>query len=524
MENLAPDRLHPDWQQWEEFATSRALGASNRDIYKDVQSVSVQVNHPDEISSLFDPSIVYGKGARVLNMLYDYIGEDTFRSGLKQYFETFRYKNATRDDLWRAFGNVGKEDIEQLMTPWILQSGMPMLRVKRIDTDNIHLSQQRFLLDGEDTESLWPIPLLANTPLPQDILGTREATIAYSGKELPMFNAHGTGHYVTYYEDSETRKNLYGKVADRTVGSMERINLLNDMLLLSRHGELSLVEALELVEKCTEEPRDAVWSMLVRAISQSQVLTDGDTAAEQQIKNFKAKLSQYWYDQLGWEDQTKDDPNTKHLRTTALALSIAGERQEAIDTALTMFKTAGSAEALPAELRSLIASAAVRFGDTTVVDQLMKEYETTQNSELQESIAAALCSTRDEAVAGKLIQWGLKPKTGVIRQQDLTHWFVYLMRNFYTRQLAWDWMVGSWDYLMELFGGGKHMEYFVWYAAGALSTPDWQQKFTDFFEPKISDVAMARNIKIAINEIAARTEWRQREEANLKVYYQKHSS
>ncbi len=521
MENLAPDRLHPDWQQWEEFATSRALGASNRDIYKDVQSVSVEVNHPDEISSLFDPSIVYGKGARVLNMLYDYIGEDTFRAGLKHYFEQFPYKNATRNDLWQAFGAVGKQDIEQLMTPWILKSGMPMLSVKRIDDNTLHLSQERFLLDSEDKESLWPVPLLADVGLPLEILDTREATIAYAGTDLPMFNAHGTGHYVTYYQDEQPRKRLYAKVADRSVDSMERINLLNDMLLLCRHGELSLVEALELVELCGEEPRDAVWTMLVRAISQSQTLTDGDTTVEAQIKQLKAKLSSHWYSKLGWEDQPNDDPNTKHLRTTALALSIAGENPEAIQTALDLYKKAGNAADLPAELRSLIAGVAVRFGDSSAIDQLMDEYATTQNSEIQESIAAALCSTRDEAVAKRLIEWGLAPKTGVVRQQDLAHWFVYLMRNYYTRQLAWDWMVSSWDHLMELFGGGKHMEYFIWYAAGALSTPDWQQKFTEFFEPKLSDVAMARNIKISINEIAARADWRQREEANLKAFYAK---
>src|SRR5665213_293727 len=41
MENIGPDNLHPNWHQWEEFATSRVLACSQRDIYKDVQAVGV---------------------------------------------------------------------------------------------------------------------------------------------------------------------------------------------------------------------------------------------------------------------------------------------------------------------------------------------------------------------------------------------------------------------------------------------------------------------------------------------------
>jgi aminopeptidase N len=42
----------------------------------------VPVRHPDEISTLFDPSIVYDKGSSLINMMMNYVGPEAFRKGL----------------------------------------------------------------------------------------------------------------------------------------------------------------------------------------------------------------------------------------------------------------------------------------------------------------------------------------------------------------------------------------------------------------------------------------------------------
>jgi aminopeptidase N len=517
MENIAPDRLHPDWHQWEDFATGRVISCSHRDIYKDVQPVSVAVKHPDEITTLFDPAIVYAKGARLLNMLFDYIGEDAFRAGLESYFKKYAYSNTSRDDLWKEFSAASHQDIGTLMTPWIKQSGMPLVKVGRQD-NTLLLSQKRFLMDGEDLESLWPIPLLADEKLEPAIFDTRSAEIPYNGPATPIFNIHGNGHFVVSYDDTKAQESLQQKVIDQSVDSISRINIMNDMLLLSRAGEFSLNSMLELISKCDREPRDAVWSIFARTIGQAQLLTDGDEATEEHIRAYKRKLSKYWYAKLGWEDTPDDDPNTKHLRSTALSLSIAGENPEAIKHALALFEKAGSVEKLAAEQRAMVAGVAVRFGKASVIKQLMDEYQSSPNPDVQQSIALALCSTRDPALAKKLLKWGMGDN-GAVRQQDIGHWFAYLMRNYRTRETTWDWLVTSWDHLLELFMGGKHMDYFIWYASGPLSTPEWQTKFQQFFEPKTNELALKRNIQIAYSEIAARVAWRVRDEAQLKTYF-----
>src|SRR5690606_28381444 len=127
-----------------------------RDIYKDVQSVRVDVNHPDEIHALFDGAIVYAKGGRLLKMLMDYIGEEAFRAGLKDYFAKYAYQNTTKDDLWSALSKSSGKDINALMDPWLEKSGMPLIRVSQAN-DSIELTQERFVLDSQNDTSLWPI-------------------------------------------------------------------------------------------------------------------------------------------------------------------------------------------------------------------------------------------------------------------------------------------------------------------------------------------------------------------------------
>ncbi len=519
MENLVPDRLHPDWQQWESFAIGRILSCAQRDVYKDVQPVALAVKQPDEISSLFDPAIVYGKGSRLLSMLYDYIGEEAFRSGLKHYFRQHAYQNTTRHDLWQALGKSSHHDIEKLMTPWLTQSGTPKVTVKR-QASKLQLTQQRFLLDGEDTESLWPIPLLANTELQRPVLDSRSSEQTLAVAETPILNVHGSSHFITDYRDVADRHNFQAKIVDRSVDSQTRINFLSDALLLNRLGDYPMADCLDLIRRCDQEPRSAVWSLLMLGVSQAQTLVDGDQKLESQLRSFRSNLAESWFNKLGWIDQKADDPNIVHLRTTALALSIAGENQVAVEQALKNFTAAGSVENLPAEQRAMVAGAAVRFGKPAVIGQLMKEYVTSPNPDVQESITIALCSTRDVKVAARIIKWGLG-EAGIVRPQDIAHWFAYLLRNRYSRELAWQWLVDSWDRLIEHFGGSKYMEYFVWYSSGPLSTPDWQQRHREFFEPKLELPALKRNLQIAFAEIEARVAWRQREEKALRAYLAK---
>lgn len=516
MEHVALDRLHPDWNQWENYASADIIACSNRDIYKDVQPVRVEVKHPDEIHTLFDPAIVYAKGGRLLKMLMEHIGEDAFRKGLKAYFKEHRYKNTTRDDLWKSLSEVGGTDINTFMDPWLEQSGMPLLKVSS-DKGQLTLEQERFVLDAENDLSLWPIPLLADRKLEPKVLNKRKGTVKTSG-DLPLVNANGSGHYLVSYEDKSQQENLAKAIGKQAIPAEARINVINDLLLLVRRGDKSIVDALDLVKGMSSEPRDAVWGIAARAVGQAGTLAEFDEPLEDKIKEFKINLAGSWYHKLGWDEQPNEDPNTTLLRTTAIGFMVGGEDKSTLEHAKRLYNSR-PLDKLPAEERGIIMGVAVRHdGSKKVIDHLIDTYKSSPNPDMQISIASALTHTKDTKVAQRLIADGLK-KDGFVRNQDIFRWFAMLIRNRYTRELAWQWLVESWPRLEEEFGKSKSLDHFVVYSAGPIHTQEWQKKFVNFWGPKQEQVVLARNIKVALSEIEARVAWHNRDLPKIKKYF-----
>lgn len=512
MEYIAIDAIHPDWQIWENYTASDAIAASSRDVYSGVQPVRVDVNDPAEISSLFDGAIVYAKGGRLLKMLREYIGEEDFRKGLKIYFDTHAYQNTTRDDLWHALESVSEKPITSLMNSWLEQSGMPILEVQQ-DGQQLTLSQKRLVLDAPfDPAQLWEIPLLANQLLAVEVLKTQKETIQLESNDAVLFNQSGSGHFVVDYNSEVGRVNLRKQVASQSIATSGRISAFNDLILLARSGDESLTTALSLARECSDEPRDSVWALISSVAGHARTLTEGDAVAEASIKEFAGTLAEGWYKKLGWQFNEDEDANTTQLRTTILAIMLSSEREDVKKAALEEYQKS-SPQDLPAEIRSLLMSAAVKFGDEKVVDNLLQLLKQSQSADLRGDITAALCSTKDSALGEKLTNY-LKDKD-YARPQDVIRWYAYLLRNKYTREAMWQWTTENWDWLFDTLKSSKSYDYIPRFAANFMNTNEWLKRYKSFFEPMASDPAISRTIKIGVKEIESRIAWRTRDEAKI---------
>lgn len=516
MEHVALDSLNPDWSQWEQYTASDVISCSSRDVFKNVQAVHVQVNHPDEISTLFDPAIVYAKGGRLLKMLREYIGDEAFRSGLQSYFKKFAYKNTVGNDLWEELSKASGKNVGDFMTPWISQSGMPVLSVEQAEAE-INLSQQRFVLDSLNDKSLWPIPLLADQALSEQILDKKSTTISKPSDKPIIFNKYGSGHMLVNYTDQASKDYVSESFSKQTLLPESRINVLNDSILLSRGGINSIVDGLKIVRASTSESRDSVWMIMARVIGTASILTDGDEATEKSIKRFKQSLTKDWYQNLGWDDLDGDDPNTKALRQTILSLTISSEYQPALEEAVERYKKSGNVTNVTAEQRGMVAGVIARQG-RDYITALIEEHKNTSNPDVQLAICSGLCSVKKSDDIAFIIDATLG-KDGFARPQDIFRWYAYLARNRHSRLQAWQWLKSNWDRLEKLFGDSKSFDYFIAFTAAVISTSDRRNEFVEFFKDKEEIISLKRDIEIAKAEINARVEWRTREEDNIKQYF-----
>ncbi len=516
-EYLAADKLHPEWQIWEEFVAQDVASATNRDVYKDVQAVRVAVNTPEEIHTLFDPSIVYAKGGKLLKMLHALVGDDAWRTGLKHYFETHQYGNTTRDDLWKALETATPINIAALMNTWIDHPGQPLVTVSQ-QAKNLNLKQERLLLDGTDTSTLWQIPLLsASTP---DLLKTRSETFQLETSDIARLNQSGIGHYIVHYTEDHQTAAMTRFLADPKLSSEWKITYLNGLVMLARYGRISLDQALESIKNNTSEPRAAVWSHIAGILGSARMIIEGDESLEAVLKDLTYNLSSHQLHRLGWEYKTDDPSNTTHLRTTLIGLAIASEHMDVIKQALALYNSA-PAEQLPAEIRSMLLGVAVRYGNMTDFNTLIELYKTSVNADFKNDITAALCSTRKPAQAKILTK--LMLDTSVVKTQDTIRWYIYLLRNRYVRHVAWDWLTTNWEWVMQQFGGSKSYDDFARYSASIFNTAEQLKQYVDFFEPKAHDAALQRAIKIGVNEITAKSAWRKRDATQVKQWLLKYS-
>ena len=499
MEYVAIDALQPNWHMWEDFATNEVTAALRRDSLDGVQSVQADVNHPDEISTLFDPAIVYAKGGRLLVMVRKLIGEEAFRAGLKSYFEKFAYKNTVGNDLWQELESASGQPIVNLMNAWISQPGLPVVSVSN-SHDAAILSQKRFFIgEHQPSDALWPIPLFANQPLDVKILNQKETTVSI---EKPLqLNCDLSAHFITKYDES-TREYLLKNITE--LPTLDKICILQDATILARAGFENSASLLPLALSLKTETNEKVFGMAAGALTELRKFVDDNDAARDSLKKISGEFARATFEELGWDEKDGESDDDRERRTTALSLMMYSEDKEVLNEAKTRFDN-NKLEDLPTEIRALIISANVRHFETPeMIENLFATYKNTPSNDLQNDIAIGLTSTKNPETAEKILT-NIKD-SNVIRPQDASRWFVYLIRTRESRQIAWNWLRENWAWVEDTFGEDKSYDDFIRYAATALLTTDELNDFRQFFEPMENIPALARTIKLGITEISARVE------------------
>lgn len=97
----------------------------------------------DSIDDLNDVSgaMMYQKGAWVLHMLRDRLGEETYNEAIRSYYAEFMNGNAQTADLRRHMEAASGTDLSGYFSQWLFQGGIPTLQgTWRIDDGKLLVS------------------------------------------------------------------------------------------------------------------------------------------------------------------------------------------------------------------------------------------------------------------------------------------------------------------------------------------------------------------------------------------------
>ncbi len=524
MEYLAVDHIYPDWNVWQHFFQHEASQSLQRDALPGVQAVRSPIHHPDEIGTLFDPSIVYAKGARLLYMLMTHVGKAVFRQGLRQYFLEHAYGNTTVDDLWNSLSKFAGENIGQLMKPWTDRPGYPLLQIDRIN-GKLSLTQSRFSIvrEASSAPASWPIPLFNSPKLPDlPPLMTKMSISAELGPEradsLVRFNVGNSGHYLVWYRSQFARKELVKTIISGKLPLPERLAVVETADLLATAGYWSSREVISLLQSYRQDTSEAVWNAISEALSKITRLLEGHRL-EADFKRLTGRLIAVQLERLGWQPAGggEESLNDTKLRATILNLAVYAELPAVIDEAIRLYREAKTPAELPAEQRQAILKAAVKFGPPDIFRKLIKEYIRSRDPELKLELSLALCSSQHPPHIKELIE-RLKNRR-FVRLQDLDSWVIHLLRNPKARAEAWSWLVGNWEWIKLYQQGDKSFENYPRYSAGIFATDEWLERYQTFFGPMAKQPALKRTIELGNLTIAATVARRERDLVKLREFF-----
>ncbi|HSW78557.1 MAG TPA: M1 family metallopeptidase [Candidatus Babeliales bacterium] len=522
MEYRAVDELFPEWKIWEVFVQREVTSALSRDALPNVQAVQTQVNHPDELAAVFDPSIVYAKGGSLLNMVRHLVGEDSFKRGLKSYFQEFKYSNTQADDLWQHLGSVSGLPIGDIMQNWLQKPGFPVVELEYVPkSKEFEASQQRLVLGEVESanSTVWQVPLAASLKTNSSMLKVKSQKFKIEAEsDYPLILNHdGHSYLVTQYLDAGHFENILQSVENKSLSSIDRLLLVQNYLLLERALKVSTKDNLKLLTSYSAEDYEPVWGMLAGIIGNVRTLIDKDRPLEDKLNSYVRPLFSELIVKLGWQAQTSETAQTQKLRALILSLAAAAEEKGVVQEGLKRFQDFSKPADLPPDIRSVVYYIGARYGTVKDFNKLVKLHNRLMNAEDKDDVASELTATRGTEKIKSLLSM---IKSDNVRLQDAPTWFAWLIRNRYSNALAWQWLIDNWSWVEEKYADDKSYDRFPRYAAMGSSSEQQLQAFRDFFEPKRS-IALERPINLGIEEIQSRIAWREKNEQAVKEWLKK---
>ncbi|XP_039617849.1 thyrotropin-releasing hormone-degrading ectoenzyme-like [Polypterus senegalus] len=483
-EFVGTDFLFPNWNmEKQRFLTDVLHEVMLLDGLASSHPISQEVHQATDIDRVFD-WIAYKKGAALIRMLANVMGQPVFQMGLKDYLITHMYGNAARDDLWNKFSEAmrkeGKDiNVKEVMDRWTLQMGFPVVTIIKNDSldDSVTISQEHFIFDVDakprDSERSnssyqWHIPLTIAVGNSSHI--STELTIWVSNRsELHRINQmdedswllgniNQTGYFRVNYDLRNWRLLIEQLMSNHEVISVgNRAGLIDDVFNLARAGYLPQNIPLELIRYLSQEKEFLPWHAASRVLYHLDKLLDR-TEEYNLFSDYILKQVASIYHMLGWPTAFSNGSvvqvayQTEELRREVIMLACSFGHKHCHQQAISLISDwiSSNKNRIPPNVRDIVYCTGVSLMDEDVWEFIwMKFHSSTAISEKKVLLEALTCS--DNAfLLNRLLNLSLS--SDLLPNQDVIDVIIHVARNPHGRHLAWKYFRDKWDILNSRYG------------------------------------------------------------------------
>uniref|UniRef100_A0A673JAE3 Aminopeptidase n=1 Tax=Sinocyclocheilus rhinocerous TaxID=307959 RepID=A0A673JAE3_9TELE len=528
IEYLCVDHCFPEYDIWTQFVSADYTRALDLDALDNSHPIEVDVGHPSEVDEIFD-AISYSKGASVIRMLHNYIGDEDFRKGMNAYLLKFQHKNASTEDLWECLEQASGKPIAAVMNSWTKQMGFPIIVVdqEQHGSDRVlKISQKKFCASGPRNDENcpnWMVPISICTSEDPSctkmkvLLDQPETTVNITNvapDHWIKINPGTVGFYRIQYSSAMLESLLPG-IRDLTLLPVDRLGLQNDLFSLARAGMISTVEVLKVMEAFVNEPNYTVWSDLSCNLGVLSSLLS-HTDFHEDIQKFIRDLFTPIGMKLGWDSKTGEGHLDALLRGLVLGKLGKAGHKATLEEARRRFKEhVEGKQILPADLRSPVYLTVLKHGDSTTLDTMLKLHKQADMQEEKNRIERVLGAIPAPDLIQRVLNFALSEE---VRPQDTVSVIGGVAGSSKQgRKAAWKFVKDNWEELHNRYQGGFLISRLIKLTVDGFAIDKMAAEVKSFFESHHAPAA-ERTVQQCCENILLNATWLKRDADHIHQY------
>lgn len=497
IEYLAVDKLFPHWDIWTQFSTHELGSALRLDALLHTHPIEIHVHHPDEIGEIFD-EVSYAKGASVIRMLADYLGEEDFRDGLRHYLKKHSYKNTETFHLWEAFKKVSKKPVAKMMENWTGKPGYPVIKAQMIK-GKINFSQSRFFAS----------PISA-----KKIKDTTKWKMPLNFKENKV-NFGEAGFFRTAYS-IELLEKLKIPVEQKLLSARDRLGIIRDLFALAEAGTVPTTDALTFLSAYKNEDNYTVWLEIATGIGRIEAILPKD-GLRGNLNRLILSLFSPLVEKLGWTKKEGEAHTDALLRSLAISRAGRSGDKKVINEVKNKFTTIQKGGHANPDLRGAIYSIIAKWGGQKEYDTFLKMYKKETLHEEQNRIGIALGDFSDEKLLKLTCEFSFSDN---VRKQDTISILSSVGANPVGRDIWLLFIQKNWKTLVSRYGDGGHTLARLVKAISGSAEARHLKSFKKFFTTHEAPGAK-RSIQQVLERLEGNVAWLKRDVKKIEKYFTK---
>eukprot|EP00102_Acyrthosiphon_pisum_P019671 XP_016656881.1 PREDICTED: aminopeptidase N isoform X2 [Acyrthosiphon pisum] len=430
------DFLFPESKYFQVENVKNFLLVLDQDSLQSAHPLAVAIGKPDEIAPISADPITFAKGPILLHMINTFLGENTFKQGVRNYIHKYKFSNAEQDDLWCSLteeahrqGTLDKNlTVKQIMDTWTLQTGYPVLNVIRdYSAGTVTLSQERYLSiksNGTDNKTCWWIPITMTTS--GDFNQTNPTfwlncennnltTPLAKDNEWVIYNMQMTVLSRVFY-DTRNWMGIICTLNDptkyETIPTLNRVQLILDSLSFSQVGDLDYEITFQLLKYLKNEKEYTPWFAALSGLVMIDDLLKRTPNHAVFQKNMRDMLS-CMYSKFRNMDEKVNGYENIQLQSLVISRACQYKTKDCIQRVLDLFRKwmkssdPDNNNILPKELKETICIQAVQYGGEEEWNFLFERYQRSNLPIEKYYMIFALGYTSIESLLLRYLNWSL---------------------------------------------------------------------------------------------------------------------